>query len=495
MAGFNIDPNISLGIKPPASISIGDMLNIARGAQEYQQAAQVNPLKARQAAAEATRAEAESNVAEQTQEPRISTAKSTAGKAETEAKSALVGLSKDQLANMWAHTTGVVQQIQLMKDDPNLSIDAITERAKQLNENVGGDDKSLEQSLMGLPKGKDGKPPSKTELKSWLAQKEASMLSTQAHIEKIYQPPTMQSVGNKIVPVAQGNQLLTGQTPGMQIGQSNTVGLSPQVVPTVEGGVKVISGGGGAGTEGGGTRTTGAANANAQPNLTGTLQPPPGQTKETIQQQAKEGHDLFVNSVEMMTNPNSRNGYLPAQKQVTSNIINLLKDPTVDTGPITNYFSGKTSQESLTPKEQELAKYLEQRIQNLSPASQMDLASKHQAYGSINLKKDALMDLMRNEAGQITAKDLFNRGVIRAGGSAQNPDINAINNFKSKFALYANDPNLMKYISITGETSKAHLDKADHDELSKFLYGKSKEERGKLVLQKQQLMNLINGGQ
>ncbi len=44
MAGFNIDPNISLGIKPQPVISIGDMLNIARGAQAYKQAEQINPL-------------------------------------------------------------------------------------------------------------------------------------------------------------------------------------------------------------------------------------------------------------------------------------------------------------------------------------------------------------------------------------------------------------------------------------------------------------------
>jgi len=40
---------VALGIKPPTPISLGDMLNIARGAQAYQQAEQLNPLAAQKA--------------------------------------------------------------------------------------------------------------------------------------------------------------------------------------------------------------------------------------------------------------------------------------------------------------------------------------------------------------------------------------------------------------------------------------------------------------
>ena len=47
MAEYNVS-TVASEIKPPASTSIGDMLNIARGAQAYQQAQQVNPLLAEQ---------------------------------------------------------------------------------------------------------------------------------------------------------------------------------------------------------------------------------------------------------------------------------------------------------------------------------------------------------------------------------------------------------------------------------------------------------------
>ena len=47
MAEYNVS-EVAGKINPPQVTSIGDMLNIARGAQAYQQAQQVNPLKLQQ---------------------------------------------------------------------------------------------------------------------------------------------------------------------------------------------------------------------------------------------------------------------------------------------------------------------------------------------------------------------------------------------------------------------------------------------------------------
>jgi hypothetical protein len=41
----NIDPSISLGGKPPPTMTLPDMLNLARGAQAYRQAQQLNPVE------------------------------------------------------------------------------------------------------------------------------------------------------------------------------------------------------------------------------------------------------------------------------------------------------------------------------------------------------------------------------------------------------------------------------------------------------------------
>jgi hypothetical protein len=61
----NIDPSISLAGKPMPTMTLPDMLNLARGAQAYrQQAQQLNPV-------ELERAMAERDVAVGTAQPRI----------------------------------------------------------------------------------------------------------------------------------------------------------------------------------------------------------------------------------------------------------------------------------------------------------------------------------------------------------------------------------------------------------------------------------------
>ena len=76
-----LDTSIYGNLKPPAQMSLGDIMGLARGAQAYQQANIINPLAARQQ-------EAETNVSEQTAPSKISGAKSTATKLQIEAEQA-----------------------------------------------------------------------------------------------------------------------------------------------------------------------------------------------------------------------------------------------------------------------------------------------------------------------------------------------------------------------------------------------------------------------
>jgi hypothetical protein len=103
MADFSVNP-VAQNIKPPTPMSLGDMLNLARGAQEYQQAQQLNPLavqrsaaelsrlqqltpeELRRAQAEADRAATEATVSEKTADPRISQSKSAASSSESTAE-------------------------------------------------------------------------------------------------------------------------------------------------------------------------------------------------------------------------------------------------------------------------------------------------------------------------------------------------------------------------------------------------------------------------
>jgi hypothetical protein len=119
MADFSFTP-AATGIKPVQGMSLGEMMNTARGAQQYQQSAQLMPI-------ELQRAQAEANVAQQTQDPRISSAKSLATQAEIQAKTAQVenfkaqyGLDSQQSSDMGKIFGGFAY-------DSRLSPEALTE--------------------------------------------------------------------------------------------------------------------------------------------------------------------------------------------------------------------------------------------------------------------------------------------------------------------------------------------------------------------------------
>ena len=53
MADLIGNPNIAAGVQVPNQMTLGDMVNMARGIQAYKQAEQINPLAVRKAIAEA----------------------------------------------------------------------------------------------------------------------------------------------------------------------------------------------------------------------------------------------------------------------------------------------------------------------------------------------------------------------------------------------------------------------------------------------------------
>jgi len=192
--GFNtqLTPNI-----PQTSLS--DMMNLARGAQAYQQASQINPLALRQQAAQ-------TSLAEQTLQPEVEAKTAQASSATTKSKA-------DALAYAMSHANDAVQQLQTMVQKPDLTANDIkkyiTDKIKALN----GPPEAIAQALYGLPE--NGTP---TELRAFAAKKLATTLTSQAQIEKMYQPSTMVSTGGQTQPVQLGNELLTGVKPGTVTG-------------------------------------------------------------------------------------------------------------------------------------------------------------------------------------------------------------------------------------------------------------------------------------
>jgi hypothetical protein len=119
MADFSVNP-VAQNLKPPTPMTLGEMVNLARGAQEYQQAQKLNPLtvqragaelsrlqqltpeELRRAQAEADRAATEATVSEKTSAPRITSATAAASTAESGAEAErikLFGQKQRQIAN------------------------------------------------------------------------------------------------------------------------------------------------------------------------------------------------------------------------------------------------------------------------------------------------------------------------------------------------------------------------------------------------------------
>jgi hypothetical protein len=139
---FNIDPTISLKVQGPQQYTLPDLMNMATSAQAYRQRQQLNPI---------------------------------------EVQSKQIELDNAKITNLNNHFTAIVQNTADLMADPDITTDKIVSRAKQVNQSYGGDEKSLQQYLIGLPMDNDPK-----KLKAWLAQEQAKVLSAQSQLDKLY---------------------------------------------------------------------------------------------------------------------------------------------------------------------------------------------------------------------------------------------------------------------------------------------------------------------
>ena len=139
---FNIDPSISLKVQGPQQYSLPDLLNMATSAQAYKQRQQLNPIEVQQQQ---------------------------------------LNLDNQKIENLNKHFTAIVQNTADLMSDPNLTTDKIVDRAKQINKSFGGDDRALQQYLIGLPYNGD-----KKQLKAWLAMEQGKVLSAQSQLDKLY---------------------------------------------------------------------------------------------------------------------------------------------------------------------------------------------------------------------------------------------------------------------------------------------------------------------
>jgi hypothetical protein len=203
----------------------------------------------------------------------------------------------------------------------------------------------------------------------------------------------------------------------------------------------------------------------------------------------------YASALDQYNNPKSQAGHIPTVQTINKNILDLLKDPKVNTGAIADYLGKKTNKGALNAKEQELTKYLEQRIQNLGPRTDQDAVNMKNAFGSFNLDKEAIKEIIRNDNTLVTTQDLLAKGILHNGANPlnpQNPNYGAVSNFTNNFAQYSRNPTLMRYISLVGEKKTAHLDDDDKKAFGSLVGGMSQAERDALEKQRQEVIQLVN---
>jgi len=445
----------------------------------------------------------------------VARAKAESETAQLGTKRADVALGGEQLAYNRKQLESAVQQQQKLFQKPNLNADdiiqATIQHAKDFN--LGPD--AVKQALQGLPEKGTTK-----DYQAYLASNLASTLSAQSQMDKLYPASTLTNVGGAIVPTATGNQTVTGVAPGAQTGPAIATTITPQVFANpITGQPTVIGGGRQPGSQpqvGSGNtvplNTMGTSGTNVQPQ--GNVQPqvnPQAPRAKPVSDQLTQGanespanfnarvaqtQQAVAKAQDQFNNPRSEFGHIPTVKTINGNILTLLKDPSVNTGSVQSYIAGKIRQENLSAKEQELAKYLAQRVQNLSPKSDADADAKRKAYGTLELKKEALVDLIRQDNAWVTTEELQAKGVLNNGGNPANPNFGRVAEFNNQFAKLAQNPALMKYIAIVGEgQGKVNLDADDIKALQKDLGSMPLKKRQELELQRQTLLKLVNGGQ
>jgi hypothetical protein len=451
--------------------------------------------------------------AQATFEADVAKAKADSATAQIGTKRAEVLYGGEQLAYQRKQLESAAQEQQRLMTKPNLTADDIVQTTLKHAKAFNLQPEVVQQALQGLPVNGTAK-----DYQAYLASNLASTLSAQSQMDKLYPASTLTNVGGAIVPTATGNQAVTGVAPGAQTGQAIPTTISPQVFANpITGQPQVIGGGRPAGNQPqiGGTNavplnTMGTSGTNVQPQAQLQVNAPQRTGNAPVSDQLTQGanespanfnarvaqsQNAVAKAQDQFNNINSEFGHIPTVKTINGNILTLLKDKSVNTGSVQSYIAGKIRQENLSAKEQELAKYLAQRVQNLSPKSDADADAKRKAYGTLELKKEALTDLIRQDNAWLTTQELQAKGVLNNGGDPANPSFGRVAQFNNQFAKLAQNPALMKYISIIGEgQGKANLDEADYEALQKDIGSMSLKQRQELELQRQTLLKLVNGG-
>ena len=491
---------VALGVKPPTPMSLGDMINIARGAQAYQQAEQANPLALQKAQMEIEQAQKMNPLAVREKSALTTTAETGA----TKSKAELNAYYKDQSRKTFG---GLLTDKDFDPLNPNPEgMKVKLQEAHDYLTNVLGvpEHESKAQAKLLEHIDKHGIVGAQRVIQQ-IANGVQQAGTTSEQFAQANRAPVAYDTGGKIIQTTTSPYQLTQTPKTVQYGKT----LAPQVYTTETGAPGII---GGAGGNGGVQNpnvvptnqptvptqplgTTPAKNANQQLvnqfNATGSLQRGPDETYKAYQDRVADlaAKPKQANLALSLANNDS----IPNQEFTNNKVLKLLESKNIRVGKLAEAIASKTGGIGLNSEEQEIQKYLEQRIRQNSLRSNQDENSQKMASGSFGTDVNALRDIIYNDKGLLASQRLLNQGILKYQGNPNKPNLAAINDFENKFNMLNQDRNVTHLLGVVGDRSLEELSKSDVQQLKKVFGGMSKAQMDKLFEKKQELENLVRG--
>jgi hypothetical protein len=184
---------------------------------------------------------------------------------------------------------------------------------------------------------------------------------------------------------------------------------------------------------------------------------------------------------------------VPNQEYTNNKILKILEKPNVDIGPVADAIAKKTGGIGLNSDQQEVIKYLEQRIRQEAARTNQDQSSQRSAYGSFGTSKPALLDILYNDKGLLASQRLYNQGILKNQGDPNKPNLSKINKFENEFNQLNNDPNVSHLLGVIGTKSLQQLTNSDRQHLKKAFGDMSADDIEKLFEKKEKLEKLVSG--
>lgn len=506
-------------------MTLGDMVNIARGAQAYQQAEQANPLTLQKAQMEIEQAQKMNPLAvgkstEELAQQKIKTESDTLGFAEK---------TMQKIANGQIRMINNPLIVEAEKN-PN-SVD--TEKLKKLVEENGL--KTARDLGIPLDKAKDLLAPyidiattNPGSLRQYYKERHIEGLDAASRTGALNPSGTAVDYGTggqttstnqfSAIPLGEpipGTKYIKGLTPQLatsetglprQYGgagapgivnpaQSNPVlqppamqqrppagapAVAPANVPLAPARAPAPTG----------APVSGAAQTmNQQFGAKGGIEISPGETVDAYRARVARLSALPAQANKELSLAN--NDSIPNQEFTNNKVLGLLESKNIRVGKLAEAIANKTGGIGLNSEEQEIQKYLEQRIRQNSLRSNQDENSQKMASGSFGTDVNALRDIIYNDKGLLASQRLLNQGILKYQGNPNKPNLAAINDFENKFNMLNQDRNVTHLLGVVGDRSLEELSKSDVQQLKKVFGGMSKAQMDKLFEKKQELEDLV----